>query len=81
MKKLLVLLFILLSIQSFSQNNWLKNFGSTQLDYGDKLITDQLNNVYIAGRMRTNMTIGDTTLIKMGANPYNYFLAKFTESG
>ena len=81
MKKLLVLLFILLSIQSFSQNNWLKNFGSTQLDYGDKVITDQLNNVYIAGRMRTNMTIGDTTLIKMGANPYNYFLAKFTESG
>jgi hypothetical protein len=64
-----------------AQNTWLKDFGSTQLDNTDKVSTDDSNNVYISGRMRTNMTIGDTTLIKIGANPYNYFLAKFTESG
>lgn len=81
MKQYFLLLFTLLSIQSFSQNNWLKNFGSTQIDYGDKVITDQLNNVYIAGRMRANMTIGDTTLIKFGSSFYNYFLAKFSENG
>lgn len=75
------LLFYFFSQSVFAQNTWLKNFGSTQFDNTDKVSTDNLNNVYISGRMRTTMTIGDTTLVKIGANPYNYFLAKFTESG
>jgi len=81
MKHTVLFLFVIISFQLTAQNNWLKNFGSTQIDYADKVITDSLNNVFISGRMRTNMTIGDTTLLKIGANPYNYFLAKFTESG
>ncbi len=81
MKKTLLFLFVIINFGTTAQNNWLKNFGSTQIDYADKVITDSLNNVFISGRMRTNMTIGDTTLLKIGANPYNYFLAKFTESG
>lgn len=81
MKHTVLFLFVIISFQLSGQNNWLKNFGSTQIDYGDKVITDQLNNVYIAGRMRANMTIGDTTLIKFGSSAYNYFLAKFSENG
>ena len=76
-----LLFFCLFSCYVSAQNTWLKNFGSTQFDNTDKVSTDNLNNVYISGRMRTTMTIGDTTLLKIGANPYNYFLAKFTESG
>lgn len=76
-----LLFFCLFSCHVSAQNTWLKNFGSTQFDNTDKVSTDNLNNVYISGRMRTTMTIGDTTLVKIGANPYNYFLAKFTESG
>ena len=76
-----LLFFCLFSCYVSAQNTWLKNFGSTQFDNTDKVSTDNLNNVYISGRMRTTMTIGDTTLVKIGANPYNYFLAKFTESG
>lgn len=83
MNKLFIylLFFCFFSYHVSAQNTWLKNFGSTQFDNTDKVSTDDLNNVYISGRMRTTMTIGDTTLIKIGANPYNYFLAKFTESG
>jgi len=83
MKKQIILssLFVIFAQFVFGQNTWLKNFGSTQFDNADKVSTDDLNNVYISGRMRTTMTIGDTTLIKIGANPYNYFLAKFTENG
>ncbi|MFZ4796900.1 MAG: T9SS type A sorting domain-containing protein [Bacteroidia bacterium] len=83
MKKQIIFsfIFIILAQFVFGQNTWLKNFGSTQFDNADKVSTDDLNNVYISGRMRTTMTIGDTTLVKLGSNAYNYFLAKFTENG
>lgn len=83
MNKLFIYLtfFYFFSQNVIAQNSWLKNFGSTQFDNTDKVSTDNLNNVYISGRMRTTMTIGDTTLVKIGSNAYNYFLAKFTENG
>ncbi|MCF8429264.1 MAG: T9SS type A sorting domain-containing protein [Bacteroidia bacterium] len=81
-KQFIYLLFFYFFTQnSKAQNSWIKNFGSTQFDYTDKVSTDDLNNVYISGRMRTNMTIGDTNLVKLGSSAYNYFLAKFTENG
>jgi hypothetical protein len=46
-------LFYFLSQNVIAQNTWLKNFGSTQFDNTDKVSTDDLNNVYISGRMRT----------------------------
>lgn len=76
---LVALLFF--SFQNFAQNTWLKNFGSTKFEYFDAITTDDSGNVYVAGRMAASMTIGDTTIPKVGGSSYSYFLAKFTTNG
>ena len=77
---LLVICFVV-SISCFAQNTWIKNFGSTQFEYFDAITTDDSGNVYVAGRMAASMTIGDTTIPKVGGSSYSYFLAKFTTNG
>jgi len=83
MKKqnILFLILVFISTHTFAQNTWLKNFGSTQFDYFDAISTDDSGNVYVAGRMAGSITIGDTTLNKIGGSSYSYFLAKFTSNG
>jgi hypothetical protein len=83
MKKqnILLLLLVFISTHTFAQNTWLKNFGSTQIDYFDAITTDDSGNVYVAGRMAGSITIGDTTLNKIGGSSYSYFLAKFSSNG
>ncbi|MES2656510.1 MAG: T9SS type A sorting domain-containing protein [Bacteroidota bacterium] len=84
MKKTISLIVLLL-ISSYTiqaQNTWLKTFGSLEFDHLDRVTTDDSNNVYVAGRMRANMTVGDTTLTKINSSgSYNYFVVKYTESG
>lgn len=82
MKKTILFLLVTFSFQLSAQNNWFKNFGSTKFEYLDRVATDDSNNVYVAGRMGANMTIGDTTLVKINfSSSYNYFVVKFTEAG
>ncbi len=80
-KNILLVALILISTQVFAQNTWLKYFGSTQFEHFDAITADDSGNVYVAGRMAASITIGDTTLNKIGSSSYSYFLAKFSSAG
>ncbi len=78
---ILLVTLMLISTQVFTQNTWLRHFGSSQFEYFDAITTDDSGNVYVAGRMAATITIGDTTLNKIGGSSYSYFLSKFTSAG
>lgn len=84
MKKIIafIILLVISNCTIQAQNTWLRNFGSAKFDYLDRVATDDSNNVYVAGRMAANMTVGDTTLKKINSNgSYNYYVVKYTEAG
>ena len=78
-KILLLLCSIVFNAQA--QNTWVKNFGSAQFDYLDKLAADHDGNIYVAGRIRANVQIDDTLITKIGSGSYNYILVKLNEQG
>lgn len=82
------ILFTLLSVfyigATNAQNTWLKTFGGDETDRVNQIETDDAGNIYVAGRINADLTIGDTTIKKDGSSSisiYNYFLIKFNKAG
>jgi hypothetical protein len=59
---------------SFGNQVWLRQFGTTRNDAGDDVATDRLGNIYVAGQ-----TWGD--LAGANAGPYDAFVAKYDTGG
>ncbi|MDJ1473081.1 SBBP repeat-containing protein [Xanthocytophaga flava] len=59
---------------------WVKQAGSTNLDYGTDVVIDGTDNIYITGNFYAETIIGNTTLTAVG-NGRNTYIAKYTSSG
>jgi hypothetical protein len=82
------ILFTLLSVfcvyQISAQNTLLKTFGGKDVERVYEVETDNAGNVYVAGRINTDLTIGDTVIKKDGSSStsvYNYYIIKFNKQG
>ena len=84
MKKNIFYLFILLSINVFSQTtDWVKSFGGTASDKGISIGADSLGFIYISGYYNNEATFGSITLTNnnLGGNNKENFIAKLDSFG
>ena len=85
MKNFLVALFLLLSVNLFSQTtDWVKSFGGIDSDKGISIGTDSLGFIYISGFFNNNANFGSFNLAYTGGSSNNnkdMFVAKLDSFG
>ena len=81
-----VVLFILLAGSAFAATapvppQWVKQFGSAQIDYAKDLVTDDSGNVYVAGTTHGAVDAATTLAPNSNSGGTDAFVAKFDPQG
>jgi hypothetical protein len=79
----LILLFSFITISTFGQTDWAKNFGGASLDQGSDVVMDNFGNLYTTGFFEGTVDFNPgtsvTNLSSVGAR--DFFIAKYDNLG